>query len=205
VLANPDHEVTKDWIIVYDNVDDPGIDIAKYFPKCSFGAVIITTRNPNLGNLAPRAHIKLDVMSEDEAVDVLLQSAIDSCRKTTGDEEEQAHVIAQELGCSPVAIVQAGYFIKVHNCLHGYHLRLKNRHPDILNRPAENQLDDHYHGVYATLGVTLPYLSPRTQSFLNPLGFANYTEFPLVLIYRAAALGFFFEPFNFLQPIRAIW
>lgn len=76
VLAHPDHEITKEWVIVYDNVDDPTIDIARYFPKCTFGSIIITTRNPNLGSLAPKAHIPVDLMTENESVEVILQSAI---------------------------------------------------------------------------------------------------------------------------------
>jgi hypothetical protein len=199
VLANPDHEITRDWAIIYDNVDDPNVKIGTYFPKSSFGTIIVTTRNPNLGNLAPSAHIKLEIMSEDAAVDVLLRSAIDPSRKPTDEDKGHAREIVKALGYLPVALVQAGYFIKLHDCMPDYLRRLIKRRPQILNRPAEAQLDNHYHGIYATLDVTWPYLSTRTKSFLSILGFVNYTGFPIVLIYRAAKRGFLFEPFNFSE------
>jgi len=201
VLAHPDHEITQDWVIVYDNVDDPNVKIGAYFPKCSFGTIIVTTRNPNLGNLAPSAHMKLDVMSEEAAVDVLLRSAIEASLVPTEEEKGYARDIAKALGYLPVALVQAGYFIKVHNCMPDYLRRLEKRRPQILNRPAEAQLDNHYHGIYATLDVTWPHLSTRTKHFLSTLGFVNYTGFPVVLIYRAAQRGFLFEPFNFSEQL----
>jgi tetratricopeptide (TPR) repeat protein len=199
VLANPDHEITRDWAIVYDNVDDSKINIARYLPQCTFGTIVITTRNPNLGNLAPTAHLKLDVMSEEEAIDVLLRSAVPPPRTPTETDRQHARAIAHELGYLPVALVQAGYFIKIHDCMEEYRQRLRELRPDILNRPAREQLDDHYHGVYATLDVTWPHLSPRAQSFLSILAFVKYTGFPLVLLYGAAILGFQFQPWNFVE------
>jgi tetratricopeptide (TPR) repeat protein len=194
VLAHPDHEITRDWAIVYDNVDNPAIKIPTYFPKCLFGTVFITTRNPNLGNLATNAHLRLDIMSEDEAVEVLLRSAVPPPRMATEGERHHARRIAKDLGYLPVALVQAGYFIRLHNCMDDYSRRLQTLRPSLLDRPAEFQVDNHYHGVYATLEVTWPYLSPRAQNFMSILGFVNYTGFPLILISRAARYGFLFEP-----------
>ncbi|KIM32300.1 hypothetical protein M408DRAFT_20617 [Serendipita vermifera MAFF 305830] len=199
VLANPDQEITREWVIVYDNVDDPSIDISQYFPNCSFGSIIITTCNPNLGNLAPQAHIQLDVMTEEEAVEVLLQSAIGG--NPTKDDEAEALLIARDLGYLPVALVQAGYFIKVHRCMHDYRRRLARQSAKMLDRPAQHQRDKHCHAVYQTLNLTWSKISTQTQSFLSLLGFINYTGFPLVLVYRAAARGFCFERFHFCDHI----
>jgi tetratricopeptide (TPR) repeat protein len=195
VLSHPDYEITRDWAIIYDNADNPEINIGRYFPSCAFGTIIITTRNPNLGTLAPEAHIKLDVMSEEESVEVLLRSAIDPSRVPTEEEQDEAREIAKELGYLPVALAHAGDFIKVHNCMLKYRERLRRRRPDILGRPAKYQLGAHS-GLHAVLNFTWPHLTPCAQNLMCILGFVSYTGFPIVLLYRAAARRFCFEPFQ---------
>src|SRR5271170_2447225 len=75
ILSNPDEEDDKDWFIIFDNADDPKTPLSDYIPSCYHGSVLVTTRNPALGNLSPAAHLKLGNMDEDEAVEVLLSSA----------------------------------------------------------------------------------------------------------------------------------
>ena len=77
-----------------------------------------------------------------------------------------------------------------------YRQRLRKRRYDVFKCRAEHQLDNHHHGVYATLNITWPSLSPGSQSFISMLAFVNYTHSPVALIYRAAKLGFSFERFN---------
>ena len=76
ILSDPDKEYDKDWFIIFDNADDPTTPVSNYIPPCDHGSVLITTRNPALGNLAPDAHLELQNMEEDEAVEVLLSSAL---------------------------------------------------------------------------------------------------------------------------------
>src|SRR5450432_2216468 len=56
-------------IIVYDNVDDPGLDLAPLLPTGESCAIVVTSRNRLIGDLCPRAHLELDVMSMEEAVE----------------------------------------------------------------------------------------------------------------------------------------
>jgi hypothetical protein len=199
VLSNPDREITRDWVIVYDNLNDPHINVASYFPRCTFGTIIITTRNPHYGNLAPNAHITLDIMSEDEAVGVLLKAAIRQPHIPTEDDRKHAYAIARKLGYLPVALVQAGYFINVHDCMENYLERLDSRRDDILNRPALNQVDEHYHGIYAALEVTWPFLTQGSKHCISILGFVNYTAFPIIILYWAAARHFHCESFSYAE------
>jgi hypothetical protein len=77
VLSNPDHEVTRDWAIIYDGVDNPEINIGRYFPSCAFGTIVITTRNANLETLDPIEHIRLQDLTPEKAAEGLLLSATD--------------------------------------------------------------------------------------------------------------------------------
>jgi hypothetical protein len=64
----------EDWLLFYDNADDPKIDLHRFIPQCNHGNIIITTRNPTLRSYAG-AHFAVSDMEETDAVALLLKSA----------------------------------------------------------------------------------------------------------------------------------
>lgn len=133
ILARPDDNITTDWLVILDNADDPGIDISRFLPVCEHGSILITTRNPMAGDLAPGSHLRLDVMTRDEAIEALLATAfpfkVSISAKGTAQEmssipalpttrdREQAGLIVEQLGYLPIAVVQAGCYIKQQHCV----------------------------------------------------------------------------------------
>jgi hypothetical protein len=69
-LKSEQHE----WLLFFDNADDPKIDLNNYFPHCSHGNIIITSRNPGLC-VYTSAHCAVADMEEPDSVDLLLRSA----------------------------------------------------------------------------------------------------------------------------------
>jgi hypothetical protein len=133
ILAQPDDNITTDWLVILDNADDPGVNISRFLPVCQHGSILITTRNPMAGDLAPGSHLKLDVMTREEAVEALLATVFPSRPSmsvkgttmqtssmpplpTTRD-REQAGLIVEQLGHLPIAVVQAGCYIKQQHCV----------------------------------------------------------------------------------------
>ena len=45
----------EEWLILFDNADDPSIDLREYTPSCSHGNIIITSRNPGMRKHAPQS------------------------------------------------------------------------------------------------------------------------------------------------------
>ncbi|KAJ7830908.1 hypothetical protein B0H14DRAFT_2806134, partial [Mycena olivaceomarginata] len=39
---------TEEWMLLFDNADDPNINLFLFFPRCAHGNIIITSRNPRL-------------------------------------------------------------------------------------------------------------------------------------------------------------
>jgi hypothetical protein len=72
LLAHPDN---RDWLVIFDNADDPKFPLTTYIPECDHGTAIITSRNIPLAKLAPTSHWHLHGMSEQDSVQVLLKSA----------------------------------------------------------------------------------------------------------------------------------
>ena len=100
----------RDWLIIFDNADDlPSIALAKYFPTATWGHIIITGRDQSmLGQLAPVGEV-LKPFDKENAVAVLYsKSAIEPTTTNAKDARE----IVSLLGCLPLAIDQAGAFIR---------------------------------------------------------------------------------------------
>jgi hypothetical protein len=67
----------KEWLLLFDSADDVKLNLRKYFPHCSHGSILITSRNR--GTLVhaptPQAHCKVGNLTPDEARSLLLQLA----------------------------------------------------------------------------------------------------------------------------------
>lgn len=67
----------KRWLVMYNNADDPAIDLNDYFPSCAHGDILITTRNQGMvvHALHPRSHCRVSGMQEDDARSLLFKSS----------------------------------------------------------------------------------------------------------------------------------
>ena len=76
------------WLILFDNADDPKINLNTWLPQCNHGNIVITSRNPGLVVYAG-SHSLVSDMEEPEAVELLLKSAgqqqTPENRKTSAD------------------------------------------------------------------------------------------------------------------------
>ncbi|KIM29797.1 hypothetical protein M408DRAFT_67375, partial [Serendipita vermifera MAFF 305830] len=195
ILANPDDPVVRNWLIIYDNADDPDLDVQRYIPVCDTGAILITTRNTTLRHLSPEGYLELDVMSTEEAVTALLQAALPPTAKPTSRDREAAIAITRQLGHLPIAIIQAGCYIRQQQCLYEYSDMLKADRKATLERPARNQRDmlKYGHSVYAALDITLNAISERSRHLLSILSSVHFTGFPRLVFSTAAKSGFSLE------------
>ncbi|KAG8835003.1 hypothetical protein FRC18_001188 [Serendipita sp. 400] len=199
-LAYPEDELTTRWLIILDNADDPAVDLLDYFPHCNHGVILITTRNNVLGNISPQTHLPLDVMSVDEAVDALLSCVLSSTELRTKAHREHASQIVDQLGYLPIAVTQAGCYIRTQHCFDDYLDRLKENRLSVFQQYSVHKDRLPYkHGVYAAFDTTLRVISPRALKFLSILSFFHYANFPRQLFAVAASYQFEYEPFDLLE------
>jgi hypothetical protein len=86
---------TQNWLLFFDNADDIQLDLAKCFPKCRFGNILITTRNPHLQILADSgADAKVADMNPEDAKYLLMQM---SRAEKTDENEKLAAIIVKVL------------------------------------------------------------------------------------------------------------
>lgn len=223
---------TFDWLMVFDNVDDPNIDLAQFFPKGQHGCIIITTRNRDLAQLAT-THWHLGAMADDEAVVVLLKAAhraipdleikTEKEAKVMEDtmiteepieeiEEDNDHKIAlaivKELGNLPVALVQAGSYAFRMYCFENYlELYRKNR-SRLLRDKATSQLDHYNHSVYAAIDTSYTVLPDAAKAVLHICSFFHNANIPRAIFSIAADSDFMYEKEKFdvsrYHPIKKI-
>ncbi|KAK7022996.1 hypothetical protein R3P38DRAFT_2779729 [Favolaschia claudopus] len=151
------------WLLVLDNADDPKSDISKFFPPCTFGNILITTRNPEL--CIHGVDSKVSDMTLDDAKELLLRLA---GKKAIGDgKEEVATAIVKELHCFALAVTQAGGYIHACSNLSKYLALYKSSREKLLQH-AEVQGQGQYGlAVYATWDLSYQKLSTGSKTFLH--------------------------------------
>ncbi|KMP09093.1 TPR repeat:NB-ARC [Coccidioides immitis RMSCC 2394] len=99
------------WLLVFDNADNlESVRIQRCFPAVNWGHIIITTRDQGaIGSITEEGHVLRPLMTED-AIQLLLDKS--GIRQPTQGDTEDARVIAEFLGSLPLALVQAGTFIR---------------------------------------------------------------------------------------------
>ncbi|KAJ6471989.1 hypothetical protein C8R45DRAFT_1164663 [Mycena sanguinolenta] len=171
----------NDWLLFFDNADDPEINLNQFFPKCTHGNIIITSRNPNLRGYG--AHFQVSDMDEADAVELLLKSAH---HKVTETNKLHALDIVKALWYLPLAIVQAGAFILESGCLDTYlHLFVKNRTELLKKKSTQNQ-DDYAWAVYTTWEMSFHKLSNPAAMLLQLCSFLHREDIFEEIFSRAA-------------------
>lgn len=146
----------KEWIskkdkalLVYDNVPDVEM-IKEYLPNR--GDIIITSRN----YLLPGA-LEIDVMSEKESIKLLSSLLPKDIRKKEGYNEEVA-ILANKLGYLPLALSQAGAYIKYNKLSLNQYLSLyENQQRELLSDNTMPAMDNHL-PAYVTWDISIAKL-----------------------------------------------
>jgi tetratricopeptide (TPR) repeat protein len=177
-------EERKEWLVLFDNADDPKVNLRKVLPPCNHGNVIITTRNEACRLHAPNSNYLVSGMSPDEAVDLLLTSAM---MEPSQENLRLAYPIVQELGYLALAIAQVGAYIS-HSCSLTEYLSIYNENrAEVLRKHAEQTADDYDWTVYTTWEISLKQLGPAAAAFLKFCGFLHYNGISKAIFQNASS------------------
>jgi hypothetical protein len=98
-------------LIVYDNVDDPAIDIQSHLPQLGRLAILVTSRLRATAEVVDSSR-EVEVMSEREAISLLVARADLPKPKSASPEQTQASDIVKKLDCLPLALDIASAYIR---------------------------------------------------------------------------------------------
>jgi len=174
----------EEWLLLLDNADDTEVNLRDFFPTCYHGNILITSRNPETCDHAPRSNCKVSDMEPHDAIDLLLTVA----RKEPTDEAQNlATPIVQELGYLALAIVQAGAYISK-SCSLARYLQIYRKHRDeLLEHYHVQKTDDYKWTAYTTWQISFEKLSSRAATFLQLCAFLHHKGISEGIFQNAAA------------------
>ncbi|KAJ7734474.1 hypothetical protein B0H16DRAFT_1695868 [Mycena metata] len=175
----------KDWLLFFDNADDPKLDLYKFLPPCNHGN-IITSRNPELRFYGSDSAVS--GMDEEDAIALLLKSG--GVEQITSSDEKTAADITKVLWYLPLAIVQAGAFIAKFGALNQYlDLYAKNHNKLLREKPSQSHSDYEW-TVYTTWQMSFDQLSPAAAILLQLCSFLHREGISEDIFSRAAGYNF---------------
>ncbi|KAJ7748320.1 P-loop containing nucleoside triphosphate hydrolase protein, partial [Mycena maculata] len=175
-----------DWLLFFDNADDPKINLNSFFPKCAHGNILITSRNPGLCVYAG-SHALISDMEEPDAVHLLLTSA---AQDFTAGNKDMAVEIVKELSCLPLAIIQAGAFIAESGALNSYLALFKQNQARLLSKKPAQSHDDYGGTVYTTWQISFAQLSEPAATLLQLCSFLHHQGISEKIFSYASAYQF---------------
>ncbi|KEP48448.1 nephrocystin-3 protein [Rhizoctonia solani 123E] len=164
------------WLLILNNADDTSLSLQQYFPPCSHGDILITTRNRQLISYAQgtNAYCQIARMALEDGKKLLLKRS----RVAWDDVNDKlAEAIVTELGSLALAIAQAGAYICVHECgLAAYLDMYREYQGELLEQYKDltQKLDDYQWTVFTTWRVSLRKLSPRAVELFYLLAFMHH-------------------------------
>ncbi|KAJ7479582.1 hypothetical protein FB451DRAFT_1031617 [Mycena latifolia] len=174
------HQHTE-WLIVFNNADDPHLNLVKYFPAGSHGNILITSRNPDLRQHAHADH-KVDQMELQEATDLLLSAA--KC----DHKEPETRLIAErlKLHCLPLPVAQAGAYISLSGSLQTYLGLYESTTKRIQLLNQQPLQSDYGWSVYTTWQISFEKVSKQAAHPLQLCSFLHHEAITEEIFQQAA-------------------
>ncbi|KAJ6547728.1 hypothetical protein DFH09DRAFT_1281729 [Mycena vulgaris] len=177
---------TAEWLLLFDNADDPNINLNKFFPQCKHGNILITSRNPRLKGYAG-SHSLVSDMEETDAVALLLKSCAE---EITPRKTELATGIVKALYYFPLAIIQAGAFILKSGALSSYLKLYAENQAQLLSEQPNQSHDDYAWTVYTTWKISFEQLSIPAATLLQLCSFLHHNGISEEIFLRASLYDF---------------
>jgi tetratricopeptide (TPR) repeat protein len=137
------------WLLVFDDADEPR-GLRPFWPPRGSGHVLVTSRNPNWGNLAPA--VRLDVLRPEEAVEFLDQ-------RISSVDRDLPEALAHELGYLPLALEQAAAYLEQTGISLARYLRLWRRRA--VEMYSRGRPSDYMETVATTWSVSMERVRDR--------------------------------------------
>ncbi|KAG9079511.1 hypothetical protein FS749_008462, partial [Ceratobasidium sp. UAMH 11750] len=167
-------EQSQNWLMIFNNADDTRLNLRQFFPACSHGNIIVTTRNRRTITMAQAADYRVSGLPCDDALELLLKVS-----QAKGEVEAAGTALVKELGHFALAIVQAAAYIRVNECsIQQYHEMYEASRGSLLEeyKDHEPKVDDYELTVYATWRASYRHLSPIASRLFDIFAFMHHSN-----------------------------
>ncbi|KEP46389.1 calcium-independent phospholipase A2-gamma [Rhizoctonia solani 123E] len=183
------------WLLVFDNADTPSTNVQQYIPaRGRGGSVLITTRLPDLANLAdgPDSVWHLSSMRQTDATALLVKIASSGNQCLSGNDAKAAENLVQDFGCLALAIVHAGAYIarspgmtiaEYRSLFLSQRRRMLEEYDKL---PVTAKLDRRGDTVYTTWEMCYDQLQRESRQLLWLIAYLHYDGISVDIFKRAA-------------------
>ncbi|CAG8732686.1 3642_t:CDS:2, partial [Acaulospora colombiana] len=84
-----------DSLLIFDNADNPKLDLVAFFPRSYRGIILITSRVRSLGELATLHHLELGPMSNQEGIETLAKASRRKLPVSSRDEQYMKELVEE--------------------------------------------------------------------------------------------------------------
>lgn len=180
------------WLLIFDNYDVPQGSIREFFPGGSRGHIVVTTRNREIDTETGGDSLHVDSMEVAEAAELLDKVA--ALTATTADETQtlKESIVCDLLGCLPLAIAQAGSYIRniisrklsTQQRLQRYKERYQTQESKMLEGEGGSHVVEYGKSVVTTWDLSFETLvkdKPIAVELLMLFGFFHHASIPIAL------------------------
>ncbi|KNZ71999.1 Nephrocystin-3, partial [Termitomyces sp. J132] len=173
------------WLMIFDNADDPDLDLWQFFPVCSHGNILITSRNEACTRYGPEHCYKVGNMTVEDSLSILLKASHRS--NLSASEHTVAKKLVQELGCLALAIVQTGGYLNYnrHVKFYQYLENYKQNKSRYLGQVKTYNMDSYALSVFATWDLSYQKLDRKAKQVLMLCSVLHYAKVPIEIFKRA--------------------
>jgi tetratricopeptide (TPR) repeat protein len=181
------------WLLIFDDADNPE-SIYHFIPSTCYGHILITTRSQSHVPEIGAQSIDVDEMTQEEAMDFLLQRAriIERASSHTSAlqaDQTLARTITETLGRLPLALDQAGAYIQRTQCgLSRYYDSYQKKHEKLLHYRGASRA--YLHSVASTWSLNFEKVREANLvaiDLLYLLAFLNPDAIPEAILIESAA------------------
>lgn len=127
-------EASTDWLLILDNADEPAL-IEEFLPSGSNGDILLTSRAQVFDQIGILNPIEMEEMSPEDATEFILRRT--GRRDLELDEAEAVEQLTFELNYLPLALEQAGAYIKeLRSSFQDYLVSYRKRGLELLEKGA---------------------------------------------------------------------
>ena len=177
--------IEGEWLIVYDNADNPSPEVvAKFIPQGNRGNILVTSRNRSMGRLVSSENIiEINEMEEADAISLLLKASyIDALPQHL----QAAGKLVIELGCIPLAVEHAGACIHAKNLSIDDYLRQFSLHrKDLMSDNIFRGASNYDQTVYGTWDLSLKEIKKRADG-QSDIGSAQAAQAAILILHICA-------------------
>ncbi|MFE9191153.1 FxSxx-COOH system tetratricopeptide repeat protein [Micromonospora sp. NPDC007208] len=173
----------SDWLLILDNVEHRA-DVEPLLGQVADGHILITTRRDVGWEEITDGCLRVEVLDPSAAVELLL-------KLSSQKDEQTAAVLAGELGCLPLALQQAGAYLRqTRTTLASYLQDLRRDPAQTLGSVApDNGAERAVARVWSVTLAHIASLAPTAVAVLNVLSWLAPDELPRSVIRNGAING----------------